>query len=74
MMEAKICPCGQPAKNLFIHALQNEDPQYPKYATVNADCCGEWQIEFRNNRKKLGSAESNALALAAWNAAPRSGR
>lgn len=35
------------------------------------DCCGEWSVEFRTQYKPADSPECYALAVQAWNDAPR---
>jgi hypothetical protein len=61
------CPCGQIPPRLIVQG-EHEDP---KYAYVSGCCCDEWAIPFRNNRERIGSPASIALATAAWNGAPR---
>lgn len=66
MKDLKECPCGKTPKKLFIVSADKAD----KYAYVSsADCCGEWEIEYRNDYK-VGD-ESYELAVEAWNRAPR---
>ena len=65
--ELKACPCGKTPPGLGI----TDGSQGGKYHYVSGDCCGEWTIEFRANYKPLESDECMALAVAAWNAAPR---
>ena len=65
--ELKACPCGKTPAGLGI----TDGSQGGKYHYVSGDCCGEWTIEFRANYKPLESAECMALAVTAWNAAPR---
>ena len=67
MSEIKRCPCGQVPSKLITTGHTR-----PKWAYVNGDCCGAWEVEFRNSYKELNSAASNRLALDAWNEAPRS--
>jgi len=66
-MELAPCPCGKTPERLIVDG----EHAAPKWASVSGFCCGEWSIEFRNQYKLTGSDESNALAAAAWNAAPR---
>lgn len=66
-MSLKPCPCGQTPNRVLIQA----EHARPKFAYCGGDCCEDWRIEFRNNYKDVGGRESNALAEAAWNAAPR---
>lgn len=67
MSEAiKPCPCGQ-----VPGALQINGQDRDKWATVSGACCGEWSVEFRNGYARIPSAESDELARAAWNGAPR---
>lgn len=63
----KPCPCGKTPKKLYIH----DTGQGGKWANVNGDCCGEWEIEFRTGYHSYDSDECMALAIAAWNEAPR---
>ena len=63
----KPCPCGKTPEKLYIH----DTGQGGKWANANGDCCGEWEIEFRTDYLDYGSDECMALAIAAWNAAPR---
>jgi len=63
----KPCPCGAtPNKLLIVSAGQGG-----KWANVLGDCCGEWAIEFRTQYKPLDSDECMALAVEAWDKAPR---
>lgn len=66
-MILKPCPCGSTPNRVLVQAENIR----PKFAYCSGDCCGDWWIEFRNNYKDVGGRESNALAEAAWNAAPR---
>ena len=68
MKEVAVCPCGQTPKALFIR----DNGQGIKWASVCGDCCGEWAIEFRTQYKPFNSDECMALAIDAWNDAPRS--
>lgn len=67
MTDLKRCPCGVIPKELAITGNSN----FVKYAYVYGDCCGEWEIEFRTQYKDLESDECMALAIKAWNEAPR---
>lgn len=60
------CPCGATPT-----ALQFTGDEQAKWAHVSGDCCGEWEIEYRNNYAKIASAEAMALATKAWNEAVR---
>lgn len=62
----KRCPCGKIPNELFVSSTESR-----KWANVNGSCCGEWMIEFRTNYKPLNSDECMALAIEAWNNAPR---
>jgi len=63
----KKCPCGKhPTELVVVDAGQGS-----KWAFVYGDCCGEWHIEFRTMYHDLDSNECMALALDAWNEAPR---
>ena len=42
-----------------------------KYMHVVGVCCGEWMIEFRTNYHPADTEECLALAVEAWNNAPR---
>lgn len=63
--EIAPCPCGQTPGRLCIVE------QIGKYALVVGDCCGDWHVEFDTQNKPRRSPEIDALALSAWNAAPR---
>lgn len=65
--ELKPCPCGATPTNLCLTG----EHERPKWARVSGDCCGAWEIEFRNDYKPLGGEESRRLATEAWNLAPR---
>ena len=60
------CPCGETPER--VYSLKGDTS---KYAYAAGSCCGEWHIEFRTNYTEAGSAECDALALEAWNAAKR---
>ena len=59
MSELKKCPCGKVPDRLLVCINQ-------KYHRVCGDCCGFWEIEFRDDHYK-----SNEKAIEAWNIAPR---
>ena len=61
------CPCGKTPEKLYIH----DTGQGGKWANVNGDCCGVWEIEFRTDYLDYQSDECMALAITAWNDAPR---
>lgn len=61
------CPCGRPIDELQI----TDAGQGGKWANVSGNCCGEWMIAFHTNYEKLTSERCMALAIAAWNEAPR---
>lgn len=65
-LQLKSCPCGATPT-----ALQITGDEQAKWAHVSGNCCGEWEIEYRNNYTKLASTEAMTLAAAAWNEAPR---
>lgn len=62
-----ICPCGKTPDALCI----TDNGQGMKWANVTGNCCGEWGVEFRTNYTPLDSDECMALAIDAWNDAPR---
>jgi len=64
----KFCPCGRIPSVLQI---TEQSGSGGKYAYVSGDCCGEWEIEFKTNYYDIGSLTCWALAMKAWNAAPR---
>jgi len=64
--ELKPCPCGEMPERLCI----NRDHDRTKWAHVCGSCCGFWEIEFRAQYAPPGP-ELDALALEAWNDAPR---
>lgn len=61
------CPCGEIPPKLDIVA----NGQGAKYASIVPSCCSEWMIEFRTNYKEFDSSDCMALAIEAWNGAPR---
>lgn len=63
--ECAACPCGEIPEKLCI------TEQCGKHALVGGNCCGDWHVEFRTKYHPIGSPELSALALEAWNAAPR---
>ena len=67
MATLEQCPCGAMPDDLSIYADYGD-----KWAIACAgNCCGEWEIEFRTLYNQQGSDELKALAIAAWNNAPR---
>ena len=66
-MELKPCPCGETPSELSI----SDVGQGRKWANVAPNCCGEWSIEFRTMYKGFDTDECMALAVTAWNNAPR---
>jgi hypothetical protein len=67
MADLKPCPCGKTPTRLIVTGEHVK----PKHARCQGDCCGEWEIEFRNDWKEIGTHESNKRAYEAWNLAPR---
>ena len=68
-MEIKQCPCGKIPDKLIISP---EDGSItPKWASVSGDCCGDWEISFRNQYHPISGNRSQQIALEAWNAAER---
>jgi len=67
MSNIKRCGCGKVPKKLHI----SDAGQGGKYANCIGDCCGEWTLEFRTDYKEMDSDECMALAITAWNDAPR---
>jgi len=65
--ELKPCPCGQVPKRLLISC----DHERPRWAMVAGNCCGEWNVEFRNGHELINSDQSMRLAREAWNSAQR---
>lgn len=61
------CPCGKTPTDIDVHDTE----QGGKWANAVPDCCGEWIIEFRTDYHDTDSAECKALAVEAWNKAPR---
>lgn len=59
------CPCGQVPTNLMIEVAERG-----KYGRTMADCCGMWEVEFRNGFA-TDAATTNRRAIEAWNRAPR---
>lgn len=66
-MKLKPCPCGKIPENLNV----SHENSTPKWASVTGDCCGEWEIEFRNDHNDVNSKECLDRAIEAWNNAPR---
>jgi hypothetical protein len=60
------CPCGKTPQSLNIISLNQS-----KWGRVSGNCCGEWEIEFRQQYLEIDSEECKALAIEAWNSAPR---
>ncbi len=67
MKPLKPCPCGIVPKELWL----SENGQGSKYATACGDCCGEWNIEFKTQYKRLDTQECISFAVKAWNESPR---
>lgn len=67
MTRLRQCPCGQIPPSLEI----NDCGQGSKWAMATPGCCGEWSIEFRTQYFDFESPECMALAVDAWNEAPR---
>jgi len=65
MTKLKPCPCGTTPKDLFVGSKD----QPVKWKYVSGICCGAWEIEFKAQYKT--GDECYALAVEAWNAAPR---
>ncbi len=64
----KPCPCGKtPTALLIVDGPTSRD------AYVHGACCGMWEIEFRKGFRRNDSPETMALAVLAWNDAPRAG-
>lgn len=70
MADLKACPCGKVPAHLSVSSPEGDRP---KWARVSGDCCGEWEIEYRNQYEQLGMPASQDRATAAWNRAPRAG-
>lgn len=62
--DLRKCPCGQVPERLGI-----QEGNTCKYSFVFGVCCSEWNIEFRTDYES-GDALM-ALAIEAWNRAPR---
>ena len=65
-VELKRCPCGEVPTTVCVIEGNSS-----KYMHVVGGCCGEWMIEFRTNYHPAGTSECKALAVEAWNNAPR---
>lgn len=65
--ELAPCPCGSTPSALNVTGEFHS----PKYGRVSGNCCGEWEIEFRNQYCEIGGIESTAKATKAWNDASR---
>lgn len=63
--EFASCPCGEIPEKLCVTEKNGH------IALVAGICCGGWGVEFLTRYQEIGSPELMALALAAWNAAPR---
>lgn len=61
------CPCGKIPESLCITSSGSST----KWASVYGSCCDEWMVEFKSNYHDHDSAECIALAISAWNDAPR---
>lgn len=67
MTKFKRCPCGQIPLSLGL----NFDHDKPKWGRVVGNCCGEWEIEYRNQYLSHDSPEAMEKAIEAWNGAKR---
>jgi len=65
--ELAACPCGKIPPSLCI----TDAGQGSKWANASGNCCNDWYVEFRTQYYALDSAECMALAIEAWNEAPR---
>lgn len=66
----KVCPCGCMPRRLLVY---DSSGGQSKYASVGGDCCGEWEVEFNTQHKRVGTPECYDLAVTAWNKANRGG-
>ena len=68
MSEIKPCPCGKTPGKLYI---MSDSGNTPKWARVSGDCCGDWEIEYRNSYEDIAGPDAMKLARQTWNEAPR---
>lgn len=64
----KPCPCGKTPERILCLPGSTST-----YGFAVGDCCTEWHVEFHTQHKPE-SGERDALALKAWNGAPRGER
>ena len=65
-MKLKPCPCGKTPNKLCV-----SESNTSKWGYVCGDCCGEWNVEFRTDYRRLDTKECMELAIEEWNSAPR---
>jgi len=65
-VELRRCPCGEVPTAIGINNYSDA-----KYMFAVPNCCDEWLIEFRTNYHPADTEECLALAVEAWNNAPR---
>lgn len=63
----KPCPCGATPTALILSG----ESDWPRWGTAAGDCCGDWEVEFRNKGHYLSSDLSKAAAAEVWNKAKR---
>jgi hypothetical protein len=67
MTELLPCACGVAPDKLEIQDAN----QGGKWMNVSGNCCASWSIEARTEYNRLDTPECLALAIEAWNEAPR---
>jgi len=67
MDKLKPCPCGKTPTELGI----SHNGQGSKWAVTMGNCCGAWEVEFRTQYHAHDNPKCVALAVEAWNDAPR---
>jgi len=65
-IELKGCPCGRTPTDVDVDGSFGS-----KWHLVYGNCCAEWHIQFRTNYHQRTTPENKALAIKAWNDAPR---
>ena len=68
IQKLKRCPCGG-----IPHRLGVSRGSIKNWAIVYADCCVDWEIEFKTNYEYFESEKCMELAIKAWNNAKRKG-
>lgn len=64
----KPCPCGAVPDKLRIAYPSNNNQSR---ATASGNCCKAWRILYHTQDNYLSTDKCMALAIEAWNLAPR---